>query len=422
MGQQHGDRAARVRTRDQVVAHVDAAVRYATPGTVGAELELLCVDRIAPRTRPALARVAELTGTAPLPGGSVVTTEPGGQVELSSAPAGSAADAVAALAADLAGVRTALDADGLVLIGMGADPLRPPKRLVRSPRYDCMEGYFADCGHPTAMAGPAMMCSTAAVQVSLDAGNRGEGVQSASQRWQRAHAIGPALVAAFACSPLLAGAPTGWRSTRQRIWTELDPTRTRPPAAELGPVEALTELAMTARLMTVRDSGGVCLPAPRGTTFADWMADGAPTVDDLDYHLTTLFPPVRLRGWFELRYLDMLPDPVWPVAVATAAALLDDDVAADAARAACAPVEGRWRDAARDAVTDPELQRAALACLTAAPDALRRQGSGGLADAVQHFAERWTSRGRCPADDLLDAHASGTSPEALLLGGTRVAA
>ena len=31
----------------------------------------------------------------------------------------------------------------------------------------------------------------------------------------------------------------------------------------------------------------------------------SPTAADLDVHLTTLFPPVRLRGYLELRYLDM---------------------------------------------------------------------------------------------------------------------
>jgi glutamate--cysteine ligase len=57
-------------------------------------------------------------------------------------------------------------------VGLGADPLRPPLRLLRTPRYDCMEAYFTAAGEPSASAGPAMMCSTAAVQVSLDAGTR----------------------------------------------------------------------------------------------------------------------------------------------------------------------------------------------------------------------------------------------------------
>ncbi len=69
--------------------------------------------------------------------------------------------------------------------------------------------------------------------------------------------------------------------------------------------------------------------------FADW-ADGRvllggrrPTIADLDYHLTTLFPPVRPRRWLEIRYLDSVPDAVWPAVVFTLATLLDDPVAAD---------------------------------------------------------------------------------------------
>lgn len=407
----------RVRSAHDVATWIDSAVRFAAPGTIGAELELLCVDRSTPLVRPALADVRALL-QEPLPQGSLVTTEPGGQVELSSAPARGAGTAVAALAADLAEARRRLDAAGLSLRGVGADPVRPPVRLLRTSRYDCMESYFQGCGEPSASAGPAMMCCTAAVQVSVDAGTRSPGVQSASERWRRAHAVGPALVAAFACSPVLAGVATGWRSTRQRIWGELDPSRTRPPAPHLGPVEALTDLALGARLLAVRDADGVCRPAPRGATFGDWIADGAPTRADLEYHLTTLFPPVRLRGWLELRYLDMLPDPLWQVAVATAAALLDDDAAADAARAACEPVEGRWREAARDAVADPALQRAASGCLAAAARAL----APPLSAAVLAFADRYTDRGRCPADDLLDALARGGSPGALLLEPLEVAA
>ena len=413
----------RVRSRDDVAAAVDAAVRYGAPGTVGAELEWLAVDRTTPGVRPALARVdALLSAAGPLPGGSTLTTEPGGQVELSSTPRTGPVAAVDALAADLAAVTAALADGGVTLTGLGADPVRPPVRLLRTPRYDCMEAHFATCGEPSASAGPAMMCSTAAVQVSVDAGEPGDGVQSATARWQRAHALGPALVAAFACSPLLAGQVTGWRSTRQRIWRDLDPSRTRPPAPGLGPVEALTELAMSAQLLAVRDEDGVCRPAPCAMTFAEWVRDGTPTLDDLEYHLTTLFPPVRLRGWLELRYLDALPDPLWQVAVATTAALLDDDVAADLARDACAPVEGRWRDAAVHATADGELARAAARCLEVAAAALSRTGADGLAVSVAAYADRYAARGRCPADDVLDAVARGVRPQTLLVEPLEVAA
>lgn len=34
---------------------------------------------------------------------------------------------------------------------------------------------------------------------------------------------------------------------------------------------------------------------------------GLPTLDDLAYHVTTLFPPVRPRGFLEVSYLDAQP-------------------------------------------------------------------------------------------------------------------
>ena len=75
-----------------------------------------------------------------------------------------------------------------------------------------------------------MMCSTASVQVCVDAGGEGPGWSGFRWRWHLLHAIGPVLVAAFANSPLRGGRPTGWKSTRQAIWARLDPGRTRAPA------------------------------------------------------------------------------------------------------------------------------------------------------------------------------------------------
>ena len=51
--------------------------------------------------------------------------------------------------------------------------------------------------------------------------------------------------------------------------------------------------------------------------------DRPPTEDDLAYHLTTLFPPVRPRGWFEVRYLDAQHPRWWPVPVVLLATAVD---------------------------------------------------------------------------------------------------
>ena len=87
--------------------------------------------------------------------------------------------------------------------------------------------------------------------------------------------------------------------------------------------------------MCVREPGSQDWTAPAGVTFRDWLRDGgsgtlrAPTAEDLDYHLSTLFPPVRPRGHMELRMIDAQPGDGWIVPAAVVTALTDDDRAAD---------------------------------------------------------------------------------------------
>ncbi|KOG85757.1 glutamate--cysteine ligase, partial [Streptomyces varsoviensis] len=76
--------------------------------------------------------------------------------------------------------------------------------------------------------------------------------------------------------------------------------------------------------------------------FRAWARGGwprPPTADDLAYHLTTLFPPVRPRGHLELRMIDAQPgDDGWLVPLAVTAALFDDPVAAETAYRAVKPL------------------------------------------------------------------------------------
>ncbi len=160
----------------------------------------------------------------------MLSTEPGGQLELSSAPATSLGDCVTAAGEDLAALRAAVHAAGLQLAGDGLDPLRPPRRILDLPRYAAMEEFFDRRGP----WGRVMMCNTASVQVCLDAGGEDGGPAGYRSRWRLLHAIGPVLVAAFANSPLRQGRPSGWRSTRQAVWSRLDPGRTRPPRRRAG--------------------------------------------------------------------------------------------------------------------------------------------------------------------------------------------
>ena len=347
-----------------------------------------------------------------LPSGAPLTTEPGGQLELSSLPADSLAELVRATHADLAALSAALAAHGLELAGIGLDPLRPPRRVLDLPRYAAMEAFF-DYGGPW---GRQMMCGTASVQVCLDAGDDSDEPSGYRWRWRLLHALGPVLVAAFANSPLRDGKPTGWASSRQQVWARMDPGRTRPPRLDSDPRAAWTAYALDAELMCVRDADSADWSVPRGLTLRDWVrADGRrlrrPTVDDLDYHLSTLFPPVRPRGHFELRMIDAQPGDGWIVPLAVSTALLSDAKAGDAALAAVEPLwdgrspgdEGPWVRAARLGPADPAISRASGACFAAAREALDRMTApAAITGAVDSFIDQYVTKDRCPADDLLE--------------------
>jgi len=148
---------------------------------------------------------------------------------------------------------------------------------------------------------------------------------------------------------------------------------------------------------------------PAGLTMRGWLRGHGPrpvTLEDLERHLGTLVPPVRPRGYLELRMIDQQPGDGWVVPVAVVTALLDDPQGAEAAAAATEPLRSPlrrhrdWLGAAREGLADPALGAAALACFTAAGEVLRRQGAPTpIRDAVAEFTDRYVARGSCPAED-----------------------
>ncbi|RVW02900.1 ergothioneine biosynthesis glutamate--cysteine ligase EgtA [Rhodococcus xishaensis] len=368
------------------------------PKLIGAELEWLTAHDSPAFTRPELASIAAALGPhAPrslvpdsparaLPAGSLVTVEPGGQIELSSVPHDSAAALCDALASDERTLCALLAKHSITTHAGAADTRREAQRLLQLPRYRAMEERFESVGP----FGKLMMCNTAAVQVSVDAGADRADV---ARRWNLLHTIGPALIAAFACSPRLYGIPPGrWASQRMRTWLELDPPRTGGPSetGELSadPIGDYARWVLDVPLLCViRD--GPSWTAPPDATFADWI-DGAldddlgrrPTRADLDYHLTTVFPLVRAVGHLEVRYFDTQPGDLWRLPVAALEALLDAPDAADVA----APTRGRWEDAARDGLADTELRAGAVELLELAAEYAADPALG---------AELGSAAGRC---------------------------
>lgn len=369
-------------------------------GRVGLEIEAHCFDLADPMKRPAWDQLTGVIADLPaLPGASRVTVEPGGAVELSGPPTAGPLPAIEAMTADRAVLRAEFAKAGLGLVLLGADPLRPPARVNPGARYRAMEAFFT--ASRTGAAGAAMMTSTASVQVNIDAGPRcGWG-----DRVRLAHALGPTMIAVAANSPLLGGRFSGWRSTRQRVWGQLDSARCGPILGASGddPANDWARYALKAPVMLVNDAAKDAEPVTQWVPFADWaegrvlLGGRRPTEADLDYHLTTLFPPVRPRRWLEIRYLDSVPESVWPAVVFTLVTLLDDPQAADLAAEATESVATAWDRAAQIGLGDRRLQAAARRCVRAAAE----RAPAGLQESMQQLL-RSVEQGRSPADDFAD--------------------
>ena len=376
----------------------DGCLVDAPLGSVGLELEGHCHDPADPYRRPSWDEISAVLNDLPaLPCGSKVTVEPGGAVELSGPPADGAVAAIEAMNRDQAALRLAFADAGLGLVFLGADPLRRPKRINPGGRYRAMEQFFR--ASRSGAAGAAMMTSTASIQVNLDAGPQ----DGWAARVRLAHALGPTMIAIAANSPMLGGEFTGWVSTRQRVWGQMDSARCGPILGASGddPGTDWARYALKAPVMLVHDPDAVAVT--HWVPFADWvdgralLGDRRPTIADLEYHLTTLFPPVRPRQWLEIRYLDTVPDAFWPAVVFTLVALLDDPVAADIAAEAVEPVATAWDIAARVGLGDRRLYQAANKCVAVAAE----RAPAGLGDAMQRLV-RGVEQGRCPGDDFSD--------------------
>jgi glutamate--cysteine ligase len=331
----------------------------------------------------------------PLPGGSLVTVEPGGQIELASPPLPDLAGLVTTAAADADELHLRTATAGLAVESRAAAVDRPPQRLLELPRYRAMEQSFDRIGPH----GRSAMCSTAAVQVCVDAGERAD----VAARWSAVHLLGPVLLAAFANSPRLHGRRTGWKSTRWAAWMRADPARTAPPADPdpADPAAAWAKRVLDAPVLCVRGSGTWLVP--EGLTFAAWVRGGEPrppTVADLEYHVSTLFPPVRPRGHLEVRYVDMQPGRRWALPVAVLTALLSDPGAIDVVRNVCAPARSRWVSAARHGLADRVLAQAAVQVFDLAAARLPDLGAPTwLTDELVVMTDRLVRHGLCPADE-----------------------
>ncbi|MCB9904095.1 MAG: hypothetical protein H6831_06780 [Planctomycetes bacterium] len=367
--------------------------------------------------------VAGPTPTYTLPNGGRLTFEPAGQIEHSTAIFETAAAALDDVEATARALDDGFSKRGVRLASLGIDLWNSvddvPQQL-QAARYLSMAAYFAARGPH----GAVMMRNTGSVQVNLDLGPP---VVDA-ERWLLANLLSPVATASFACSPL-----EGAVSRRAQAWQGLDPTRTGfPPrviAEGLGdPGDQYADFALDADVMLFRRGPDGGLPGTPGFRFRDWIERGHPqhgpaTRDDLDYHLSTLFPEVRLRGFFELRSVDGVPAHWRPAVCVFWCGLLYDDDARRECLALLEPARGElhelWLRSARDGLGDPELVGLARRVWALALEGAARLPKGfvrpdDLARAAE-FRDRYVTTGRSPALELAEALAA-SADDALTWG------
>jgi glutamate--cysteine ligase len=379
-----------------------------SPLRAGVEIEVIPVTGRPPRPVPAAHSRAAIERHDPaLLVDGRVSVEPGGQVELSPAPQPSTAALLAQAAALLDRLRRALAAEGMVAVSSGMNPWHDADQVglqLDAPRYTAMQRHFDGIGR----AGREMMRLTASLQVCVD---RAAG-EAGAEQWLLANRMGPALTAAFANSAVAGGGTTGWTSTRCLLWQRLDASRTGFDGAQCdpeAPAAAYAQFADAAEAIALPRDGIGGMPEPR-QPFADWAAAGGDRPDgaDVAHHLSTLFPPVRPRGYLEVRYLDAPPLEWLPVPVVVLHLLLADDRARRQALEALDPADrgamlALWHAAAHQGIAHPWLRHEARALVDIAVAAARRAPAERVPAHATALLTRWRDEylctGRCWSDD-----------------------
>ena len=399
-----------------LLAGVESLFTPSSPGddamSVGAELELIPFDvetrrpvpiasSVEKASLPLLRTIAAHAGWSEvpadpdppswsLPGGGRVSYEPGGQIELSSAISSTASELIRDIQCTVQLLTAIFERNGITLEAIGVDPYNGIEDValqLHRPRYERMSRYFDSIGP----SGARMMRQTASFQINVETG------QDPYGRWRFLNSLAPYVTAIFANSPVYAGQANGERNIRAHLWRSLDATRTGLPVDMDDPAGAYLGFALDAGAMMY----GGDSPYP---SFADWMRSGKPTIEDWELHLSTLFPEVRPRRYFELRSADAIPPQYLAAPVAFVTGLTyDEDANRNASAILSAPDAALLEAAGRVGLGDAMIRDKSNELVDIALAGAESLGSAYLSPAdlesAVDFFDRYTRQGRSPGDD-----------------------
>ena len=270
-------------------------------------------------------------------GRASVSLEPGGQFELSGAPLESVHDICLEIGGHLTEARAVAGELGLGFLGLGFTPdwTREQVAVMPKGRYQIMSSYMPKVGR----LGLDMMFRTCTVQANLDFASEAD----MAAKMRLSLALQPLATALFANSPFVEGKPTGYLSSRARVWTDTDPARTGMLDFVFQDSFGFADYArwaLDAPMYFVKRDG--LYVDASGQSFRAFMAGELPvlpgerpTLADWRNHLNTLFPEVRLQNYLEMRGADTGPPERLCALAAFWMGLLYDDAATAAAWDLC---------------------------------------------------------------------------------------
>jgi glutamate--cysteine ligase len=171
-------------------------------------------------------------------------------------------------------------------------------------RYSIMRRYLPTRGSMAL----DMMVGTGTVQTNIDYADEAD----MARKLRVGHALAPFLLALFANSPFAGGRPTGYLSSRTRVWQDTDPDRSGfvPGVFQEGfGYRAYVEYALDVPMFFIHRNGRYLDCS--GHSFRRFIEEGLEghqaNLEDWALHLTTLFPHVRVKQYLELRMVDVGP-------------------------------------------------------------------------------------------------------------------
>ncbi|MBN3518479.1 hypothetical protein JYB62_00575 [Algoriphagus lutimaris] len=344
--------------------------------------------------------------------GDIIQFEPGGQLEVATAPCNSFDQIQTQLGSTWAFLNDISQNEEIRFASYGTNPWLNENQIglqLPKPRYQALQQYL----NGISLSGKQMMLLTCSIHINLDLG---ESKETRRKRIIASNLIAPFLTAIFSHSPIQAVKLTSHKSHRSFLWQNLDHQRTGFPLdfkknQDLDSlIDSYLDFGLKAPLIHIHRLGAK--PLPKGFSFSDWLQNPvsgiSPTIDDLRNHFTLLFPEVRLKGFLELRSCDALPEKWQLVPMAFCCGLLYHDQSIDAVLELTEEIlpdlKQFWNKASFGLEDEAlfnyalKLFELAISGFTSLPSEFRGQEQLNL---LLEYFEQYTSQQISPADDLI---------------------